>query len=65
MRKQVVVCDICGSELDLREWAHLPFRKHYISHVLGGGVDICGGFCEHMFTTYYAYYIGGSPYEYM
>jgi len=59
------VCDICGAGVSLKDWQFLPFKKHYLSYMLGGGsVHICGKICEHIFLTYYKHYAGGRPYEF-
>jgi len=66
MRREVVVCDMCGSEADIRDWAHLPFKKQFISGALKTfqRIDICGRSCEHDFNVYYEHFIGGTAYEF-
>ena len=66
MRKQVVVCDMCGEQAELQDWIHLPFRKHFLSASLRKfqGIDLCGRSCEHDFNVYYEHYVGGMAYEF-
>ena len=63
MRKEIVECDMCGSQLHVADWVHLPFRKQFISGSLKTfqRIDVCGRSCEYEFRIYYEHYIGGTP----
>jgi hypothetical protein len=64
MRKQIVVCDMCESKVELKDWVHLPFRKSFISFEFRE-IDLCGAPCESVFWIYYKHYIGGTKYEHV
>lgn len=54
-RTIIVKCDVCGGELDLYNWCHLPSRTAYPTMAYGI-IDLCSVGCDQVFKAYFEHY---------